>query len=254
LKNGIFIRVTPFDHIEQQIFWYGHYEQPVAILLENIVKPDSIVLDIGANIGYFTLIAAQKAKKGKVVAFEPVQELSKKLQQNIRENHFQNIKVVEAAAGESEKDSTIYLSTSENSGMSSLQPPENFSGLSQAVKIINIDQWIKQSEIEKIDIVKLDIEGSELFALRGMKETLINFKPFLIVEINKNILANFSLVPGDIMNYLTGLGYISFDISEKGELKKYSGVLLNENAAFVHSEKLKEFDLCFYNINRHGKI
>jgi len=71
----MYMLITPAEHIQQQLFWYGYYEKPVALLLEEFIKDDSTILDIGAHIGYFTLVAAQRAKNGKIYAFEPVTEL-----------------------------------------------------------------------------------------------------------------------------------------------------------------------------------
>jgi FkbM family methyltransferase len=237
--------LTPSEHIQQQLFWYGYYEKPVALLLQNLINPNSIILDIGANIGYFTLIAAQRAKIGRVYAFEPVKELFQKLQRNIVENNFQNTELINSAVGESQKDSIIYISSTDNAGMSSLKPPENFSGITQAIKIINIDQWIVQSGIKQVDIIKLDVEGGELFALHGMTEILMNFKPVLIVEINPDTLAYFNLLPMDVMHYLNNLDYLPFTITKNGFLQKTPEIASQENIAFVHREKLKKFNSYF---------
>ena len=237
----MFMLVTPSEHIQQQLFWYGYYERPVALLLENIIERSSIILDIGANTGYFTLIAANKAKAGTVFSFEPVKELFQKLQKNIDENTLHNVEINQLAVGEDDEDGVIFISGSDNLGMSSLRPPENFAGVSQPVRTIRLDNWITEKKIKSIDIVKVDIEGSELFALKGMDETLSKFKPVLIVEINPDTLAYFNLLPGDVLAYLNGKNYIPFEIGERGSLHQANATDLNGNIAFIHSEKLNEF-------------
>jgi FkbM family methyltransferase len=234
--------VTPSEHIQQQLFWYGYYEKPVTVLLQMLLKPDSIMLDIGANVGYFTVIAASLAKNGKVYAFEPVTELFEKLKTNIHENNLFNAMAINAAAGESQRESLIYISDESNKGMSSLKPPENFSGYSQPVTIVRIDDWIKQTDIDRVDFIKIDVEGYELFALQGMTEMLMNFTPVLIVEINANTLAYFCLSPNDVMEFLKNLGYMPFNVNENGLLKKIGTARWAENLAFIHSGKLTEFD------------
>jgi FkbM family methyltransferase len=245
LSNDTFIFVTPSDHIQQQLFWYGNYEKPVGLLLEKLTQPGSVVIDIGANIGYFTLVAAQKATKGKVFSFEPVQQLFEKLKKNIEENKLANTEIFLLAIGDVRKDSVIYISSSENIGMSSLSPPENFSGVSQSIQMNSLDNWIKTSDIKKADIIKLDIEGSELSALKGMKETLIKFKPALIVEINPETLSYFDLAPSDILDYLKNLDYLPFHVSENGFLSKMEKISAQENITFIHSSKIDEYDRCF---------
>ena len=237
----MFMLVTPSEHIQQQLFWYGYYEKPVALFLEHIVDRHSIILDVGANVGYFTLISAKKAKAGKVFAFEPVKGLFQRLQKNIDQNYLQNVEISQFAVGEADEDAVIFISSSENQGMSSVKPPENFSGVSQAVRIIRIDDWATKKNIKRLDIIKLDVEGSELFALRGMDQTLTRFKPVLIVEINPDTLAYFDLVPGDVLVYLNSRNYIPFKISETGSLQQASYTDANGNIVFIHSEKLNEF-------------
>jgi len=240
--NGMYMLITPAEHIQQQLFWYGYYEKPVALLLEEFIKDDSTILDIGAHIGYFTLVAAQRAKNGKIYAFEPVTELFQKLQRNIDENGLLNAEALNYAVGDSEEDSLIHLSSPDNTGMSSLRPPENYSGISETIRLITIDGWINQEKIATVDIVKLDVEGCELLALRGMEKLLLNQKPVLIVEINAETLGYFNFSPKDVMDYLDHLGYLSFGISKNGFLQKIAEVNREGNIAFVHFEKLKEFN------------
>jgi FkbM family methyltransferase len=237
----MFMLVTPSEHIQKQLFWYGYYEKPVARLLERLTERNGIILDIGANIGYFTLIAAKKAKAGKVFSFEPVKELFQSLQKNVDENNLYNVDINQVAIGEDDKDGVIFISGSENLGMSSLRPPENFAGVSQPVKTICIDNWAIEKNIQTIDIIKLDVEGSELLALKGMDQTITTFKPVLIVEINPDTLAYFNLVPSDVSIYLNSKNYQPFEISERGLLCQANATDLYGNIAFIHSDKLNEF-------------
>jgi FkbM family methyltransferase len=243
ISNGMFMLLTPSEHIQQQLFWYGYYEEPVALLLEHITEPNSIVLDIGANVGYFTLIAAKKAKTGKIFSFEPVSELCEQLRKNIEENKLNNVEINRLAVGEHNQDAVIFLSGSDNQGMSSLRPPENFAGISQPIRTIRIDNWAIENNIKKIDVIKLDIEGSELSALKGMDQTLNKLKPMIIVELNPDTLGYFDLLPSDVLVYLRNKNYIPFEINERGSLRQANSTHLNGNIAFIHRDKLSEFSL-----------
>jgi FkbM family methyltransferase len=242
IANGALMNVTPVSHIDQQLFWYGYYEKPLALLLERILKPDSVFFDIGANIGYFSLIAAKKSKEGMIYSFEPVKELFHKLKLNLEENEVQNVRAFCLAVGENKDESVIYLSGPDNPGMSSMKPAENFSGTTQPTGVISIDDWMKESGTKRPDIIKLDVEGSELLALKGMKLTLSEHKPFLIVEISAVTLSRFQTRPGDVFHYLFELGYKSFDVTHTGELKEKAGSLPEENVVFIHKDNSGNFE------------
>src|SRR5262249_44195719 len=134
----------------------------------------------------------------------------------------------------------VFISDENNKGMSSLRPPENFSGVSEPAAVITIDEWVKKERIRKIDIIKLDVEGSELFALQGMIQTLMNFKPILIVEINANTLGYFGLSPIDVMTFLSEVGYSVFNLDENGRLQKASHENWTENVACIHVERAEQ--------------
>jgi len=249
--NGFYMLVTPSEHIQQQLFWYGYYEKPVSHLLEKLTKADSIILDIGAHIGYFTLVAAKIAKKGTVYAFEPVTKVFQRLQKNIEENNLSNVIPIHAAVGQLANDAVIYISREDNVGMSSLRPPENFSGFTQPIPVMCVDEWIKETGIDNVGVIKLDVEGSELFALQGMKQTLINLKPVVIVEINAATLSYFDLRPGDVVDFVLDLGYRCFNVTSSGFLERIGDEGFAENVAFIHTEKLEQFN---YLVEQYGNF
>lgn len=242
LSNGLYITVTPSEHIQQHIFWYGFYERQVSLLLSRICSETSVFLDIGANIGYFTLTAAKKCKSGQVFAFEPVSLLFKKLKNNILKNNLHNVQAIQHAVGEVQGSIKMYLSAEDNMGMSSRHAPENFSGVTEDVEMISIDEWAMEIKADYVDIVKIDIEGGEFLALQGMRQTLINCRPFLIIEISEETMAPFGFASKIIFEFLGTLGYESFKINNDGRLVKLNDAQVNnENLAFVHSSRLPEY-------------
>ena len=241
LSDNFFMFLNPTEHIQQQLFWYGYYEKELRDLLKQIVKPNDVFIDIGANIGYFSLLIAHHFPSAKVISFEPVADPFKKMNENISLNNIENIITVNAAAGEVNEEKELFVSAPDNLGMSSFQQPENYSGYKEIVKVVSIDEWFKRSGLSKIDIVKLDIEGSELAALRGMKEVLQNCRPLLIVEINPETLSMFNLKPFYIYDYLEQHGFKRFLILENGMLKQLSQIEIDQtiNVLFVHHKKIE---------------
>ncbi len=241
LPDKFYMQLNPTEHIQQQLFWYGYYEKSLGDVLKNIIKPGDVFLDIGANIGYFSLLIANNVPTAKVISFEPVREIFESLKGNIAINNIKNVTAFNAAIGELKEEKELFISGLDNLGMSSFQQPENFSGKKETVQVLTIDEWFERAGLAKIDVVKLDVEGSELPALKGMKEILQNFKPIVIVEINPETLSMFGLAPDDIYNYLSKFNFDSFLIAETGKLKKLEAGNINEpvNVLFVHHQKIE---------------
>jgi FkbM family methyltransferase len=218
IGNNLRMYLIPEDHVQQQLFWYECYEKPVEAGLQKLLNADSVFIDIGANVGYFSLYASRLAPQGKVIAFEPVSHLFDALQKNIEVNGIKNIQAVKVAIGERNEEREIYLSAADNTGMSSFGKPENYSGKKELVKIFSFDAWFAASALTKVDLIKIDAEGFELAVLKGMKQTITRFKPHIVTEVNPQTLAYFQLTGADLLNYAAELSYLPFVVSEEGKL------------------------------------
>jgi FkbM family methyltransferase len=247
LDDNFYMLLNPTEHIQQQLFWYGYYEKELGDLLKKTIKPGDVFLDLGANIGYFSLLVANNSPSAKVISFEPVRGLFQNMNENISLNNIKNILTVNAAVGEISEEKELFVSASDNLGMSSFHQPGNYSGKTEKVKVVAIDDWFKTSGLSRIDIIKLDIEGSELAALKGMKEVLQKQKPILIVEVNPETLSMFNLKPSNIYNYLKQLNFEGFLILENGRLEYLTQPEINQttNVLFMHKEKMDAYPELF---------
>ena len=236
-NDNFLMNVNPEEHIQQHIFWYGNYESELNQFLKRVIKPGDIFFDCGANIGYFSLLAARYGAT--VFAFEPVNTTFQKLIANLALNNSQRIFPIKMAVGNISGEKEIYLSGEENIGMSSFMHPENYAGLSESVQVTRLDDWIAGSDIHNIDIIKLDIEGSELSALQGMKVTLEKNKPLVISEINPETLLQFEINPSDIINFMFDLNFECYVIFDGGKLRIKGSGRINQtiNVLFIHPEK-----------------
>jgi len=241
LPEDFYMLLTPSEHIQQQLFWYGYYEKPIGELIKRILQPGSVFLDIGANIGYFSLLAANNEPTSKVISFEPVKNLFQMLEKNISINNIKNITPLNVAIGDINEEKELFISAPDNLGMSSFQPPENYSGKKEKVKVMSIDSWFETARLSKIDLIKLDVEGGELAALKGMQGVLQDFKPVLIAEINPETLRLFNLTPTDIYDYLNKLNFNGYVISETGKPGQVEIDEINQtvNVLFIYREKFE---------------
>jgi FkbM family methyltransferase len=166
--------------VDNAIFLDGIYEKEIIDTMCDIITPFDVCIDIGANIGQHTLAASLFAKNGEVYAFEPNAKLFSQLQKSVSLNNAKNVYAYHFGLGETDEVKKLY-SSNLNMGMSSIIKPEAYSSVSD-VKIRNFDLfWAKN---KPISFVKIDIEGGEISALKGMKCSISVWKPVIIMEYN----------------------------------------------------------------------
>jgi FkbM family methyltransferase len=167
------------------------YEPESVAVCKKIIKPGMTVLDIGADIGYYSLLFSKLVKEtGRVYAFEPDPEVFDILSKNIKSSKYKNIHIVQSAI--SDRSGKAVFFESEKPGRHSLF---DTSGQDQDFKIkkrlevdvVTIDDFLLKHDNPKIDFVKIDIEGAEIKALLGMKNTIAKSKKLgAIIEFNAN--------------------------------------------------------------------
>jgi FkbM family methyltransferase len=171
------------------MFFLGDYERDIMVFLEKAVTPESIVFDAGASIGIVALPLAKKAKQ--VYAFEVLPGNFDVLSENVLNNGLQNVTVVNAAI--SDVTGTIRIPIPDFIG-------GNYSLASTGnrfieSKAISLDDFCAERGIEQIDVLKMDIEGSETRALRGarkmflagaIRKTVIEFNPYWLKKMGSS--------------------------------------------------------------------
>jgi len=165
--------VVPREMINQSLFLYGTFEISETRLIQSLLREGMAFLDIGANIGYYTVIGARLVgPTGKVHCFEPHPDIRAQLQENIARNGYQNV-VVHAEAM-SEQTGTVTFFTSEdqqNQGTSSILPGSGRKA-AQQVPSVSLDDFVARLNPARVDLIKMDIEGAELHVIAGGRRTL----------------------------------------------------------------------------------
>lgn len=201
------LRLNLNDWIQQQIYFLGEYEKPEIEFISKNLKEGDVFIDIGANIGLFTLNASKNVgKTGKVISFEAFYSNFLKLKKNAEINHLDNVQLEYLAISDREKMLKIYLNNQDqNAGMASSYL-ENFDTVEE-IKAISLDHYAQEKSFEKINFIKIDIEGGEYDALLGMKNVLSKFKPILLVEINHKTLSKIHKSESDVIRLLESFHY-----------------------------------------------
>ena len=190
---GTFLRITLFEGIRirllnplefhQKILLLGKevYEPEVTVALGSLLKPGMVFFDIGANLGYYTLLASKAVGGGgEVHAFEPAPAQFRHLTLNARINRAINVKLNNLALAESSGVREMFLSDGWNHGTHSFAKVGGVSK-SYTVQCTTVDEYIARTGVARIDVMKIDAEGSELLILKGARKTLLDLRPRVIV-------------------------------------------------------------------------
>lgn len=211
------IKLDIGEWIQQQIYFLDVFDERGINFIKKHLKKGDVFVDVGANIGCYTLIAAKLVGSGgKVFAFEPVGEMHKKLRFNVELNGFKNVTVEKKAVYEKSDVLKLYVSSAENTGMSGIFRHDTESGVTEEVDAVALDDYIAENGIKRLDMVKIDIEGSELFALKGMEKTLAALKPVIVIEISDEVLENSPIKSADIIDFLESRNYTRKAIDTDG--------------------------------------
>jgi FkbM family methyltransferase len=169
------------SHYWDEISWNfteGPYETNKVRLCDG-----DVVIDAGANMGFFAIPTSVDYPNCKVYAFEPQPSAYKILEQNIKVNELNNVSVVKLALGNTNEVLEFFEEQGWNagSGLITTKPIADREGYTYMVKCVSIDEWVKDNNIPRIDFIKADIEGAERLMLAGARETLHKFRPRLAI-------------------------------------------------------------------------
>jgi FkbM family methyltransferase len=181
---------------------HNSHEAGEVRFLESIIQPGMKVIDVGANIGITSVTIARKiGKDGKLYSFEPAPHYFRILQQNLSSNRIQNVEAFPLALSDSTGETEFYLKELSSGIIFEKEAKKT------RVSIVTIDSFLQQREVERIDFINMDCEGSELLVLRGAKETLRKNKVRIFCEIHHDFLRQLGQSIGDVVKYLQNLAF-----------------------------------------------
>ncbi len=169
INNGASMLLQLDDQVDINIWWRGLYEELPTKAFKKIVKTGDVVIDVGANIGYYSVLASEcVGNTGKVISFEPVSKIYKRLLFNTLGHN--NITTVNSACGKENGLAKISVYNDSVSAGSSISVPDNSATVNlEEIEVLSLDDYVKE---RRIDVVKIDVEGYETNVLRGMEAIL----------------------------------------------------------------------------------
>jgi FkbM family methyltransferase len=220
LEKGRSFRMKHFGYeVENDIFWAGitnGWEKESLKLWIKLCEKADVIFDLGANTGIYSMVAKSIKPKSRVFAFEPVNRIFAKLKENIALNRY-DITGVEKAV--SDKDGTAIIYDTSTEHVYAVTVNKNLSDpdvkvTETEIKTVTLDTVVREYNLEKIDLIKIDVETHEPEVLAGFSTYLPKFKPTMLIEILNDE------VGAKVYGMVKDLGYLYFNIDEKGGIRQ----------------------------------
>ena len=212
LPNGMKIWCDLSGHIPRVVWGFGIYEPQEAWWFSRAIRPGWTVIDVGANIGQYSLMASSAVgTTGRVIALEPVPATFAMLERNVAANGLKNVTCARLALWSEPK--TVHLANDRDGDPCTFGVAATGAVTAEAVRL---DDFAREAGIDRVDLIKVDIEGGEPWMLRGASGLLAAHRPMILSEVNPEALAGLGATPGAIAEPLCGLGYRAWRMTDEG--------------------------------------
>lgn len=205
------------EPIALEIFTFGAYEAGTRRLILDYLRDGGVFLDVGANIGALTIPITKERPNSSIICVEADPAIFQILTDNLKRNGCSNVKAISCVAGDAdEKPISFYRAPKERFGMGSIG--HQFDAPPITLKLRMVDTMLAELGIERVDVIKIDVEGAELGVLRGARRLLSSpSPPVVIFEFADWAEARIpEQKPGDAQLELISHGYRLFPINSDG--------------------------------------
>ena len=220
---------------------FSDYEKSDSKMIENLISDGDTFFDIGANIGWYSINVALANRLSKIFSFEPIPKTYKYLLKNLAMNPSSNISAYNFGFSNKvgEFDFFYYPEGSGNASSANVTGRDDIEVVKCQLK--TLDKFCMDTE-SRIDFIKCDVEGAELFVFEGGREVIDRDQPIIFSEILRKWVAKFDYDPNDIFDFFSHKGYRSF-IVKNGYLIEFDSMTpetVETNFFFLHSEKHRD--------------
>jgi FkbM family methyltransferase len=209
LDPGFRMNLDLADPEQRKVYFYGHYhERYEAGLVRRLLTGDAVFWDVGANVGYFTLVAATALNhRGRIIAFEPGRNAYARLTENISLNPYRNITAYPVAVAEREGEATLHLAGDIADSSASLYPAGPGGGGTETCRTVSLDHFRCEEHLSPPDLIKLDAEGAELAVLQGARDLMAANPPLFLMEMEEKNLRAAGASRAEVARFLAAYGY-----------------------------------------------
>jgi len=236
LLDTIDMHATPYSLLD-----FGQYEVEETRFLKSVLKDGEVFLDVGANLGWYSLVLGKQYPNARIVAFEPIPSTVAKLERNIAFNQLSNIEV-QAVGLFNSQDNLDFLFAPDVSGATSLkvagQPRGNTAIERVQCPTTTLDLFCASRELQP-SLLKIDVEGAELMVVQGADQVLQGV-PVVLMELLRKWSKAFDYHPNDVFALMARYGYQAWVFTASGQLERCAEVTddtVQTNFVFLHNDK-----------------
>jgi FkbM family methyltransferase len=244
--DPIDVRSVPFSVLAD-----GPYEPLQSDIVVELGKVSELFLDIGANMGFYSLALAMENPNLYVKSFEPQPEVFRMLEENIVLNKLQNrISARNIGLGKKVDLLTMYIPKFTGSGGGSFNNHHADEGNSVQLQIPVLS--LNEIEFDKVDLMKVDVEGFEFDVIIGASQIIYRDKPTIVIELLRKWMKPFGHFPQEVLNYLFDIDYKCFAIGTNtlSEIFEVNDYTLETNFIFVHSTNLNHLPIILGHVEK----
>ncbi len=236
--DGRKLLIDPRNASYKYIYFLGYYEPVITRILSDLIHPGDICLDIGANMGWYTTLFQKLAgDSGRVHSFEPVPPTFELLKRNVRLNEPpNNVRVNNMALGDEEREVELHVFADLPDGHASIATFGRTNFEAYMSEMSTLDRYLSDNHVGEVNLVKIDIEGSELMMLRGASRLFEQESlPIFEIEMSRATSVELDYLPNDLIDHIKRKAdYRFFAIDERaGRMSEIDHFLPDEIGANV---------------------
>lgn len=240
LPNGCVAHCDLREHVQRNLWLAGVYEPVEAFLFTRLLRPRMVVIDGGANVGQYTLLAATAVgSTGAVHSFEPLPVNFDRLQRHVLVNGIRNVTLNRIALWREERMLSFELPNASLNNNGAYRARTAESPVAHAVQALSLDNYATRHRLPSIDLIKLDVEGSECSVLTGARDVIREYRPCVLMEANRSALVAAGSSLGELWSIVKELQYRAWLIgpsaARSGSIEGFDDIDQSNVILYFHS-------------------
>lgn len=248
---GAAIAGTTKDLIQRHIFYFGVWEPNLTAFLTTRLRQGDVFVDVGANIGYFSLLASRLVgHEGKVIAIEASPNIFARLSDNLRRNQTTNVEATNIAISDRQGTTQLFLGSDSNIGQTGTvsRPGSRYEC---DVATTPLDAVLVGTDVGRVRFVKVDVEGAEWPVLQGMRDLLRNGAPGLevFVELTPKSFLAYDKTVDDVLAMFADCGFLPYSIENDYSAEGYMSPGVSKRPTRLRETVSEQTDVIFSKID-----
>lgn len=225
MLTGFRLQLDLRDRMQSVMFIKRCHEPETEAVFKEMAPSSQVFFDVGANIGYFSFLVKQLSPRAQIYSFEPLPQNINAYKKNRELNQFSQMELNEVCIADQKGETEFLIPPPEESGWGRMAHRDLFSGEKIKRSVITLDDFCRERNIARVDLMKIDVEGYEYKVLKGASETIEKHRPRICIELNEPCLLDTGTSGEEIFAYFKQRNYQMYALDKKKGLLKVDAPL-----------------------------